>query len=378
MSLPSRLQPGPDAYDIVRLGSRARLDGGSAEAFWNAVTRGPDWETVLEMGSHHRVLPTLYAHLKGADVLPRPILDRLKGVARGWAAQVLFLSDEMAAIAGLLRERAVPFLVLKGPSLAAAYGGAALRPFVDNDLLVRRSDFGRVAGALSEAGFWTPPRHPGRLAWHLRVHGESTFGRVRNGRGSTVDLHTALVPPGYGLRPPFEALHARARTIAVGGGEVPVLGWEDLLLALSVNALKDQWDRVRLAADLAEVARFVEDWDRVGELARRGGARRALHLGLLISAAEVGAAYPEAVLREAAADQRAASLAASVRQHLAGAHRRPVLPARDRARLVLLAPDGLRGQARYLGYVGVRRVLEPFLTPVGGLERPPGLPPRER
>ena len=348
-------------YAVVRYGSRAHLEGAAGAAFWRAVAAEPDWRRVLTLGAHHRVLPTLYAHLKGAGALPPDSLRRLGEIARGWAATTLFLSAEMAEVARLLRQQGVPFLVLKGPSLAEAYGAAALRPFVDNDVLVRPPDFEAVAGALQGAGFWAPPRSRRRLGGYLRLHGEYPFGRVRSGRSSTVDVHTRLVPPGHGPRASFRALLGRSRPIRVRGAEVPALGWEDLLLALSVNALKDQWDRLRLAADVAETARRVEDWDAVWERARGEGAERALALALLVAAAEVGAELPGGALTRARADRRAVRLAAEVGRHLARAHAGPVRGARDRARLTLLAPDGLRGAGRYLGYVALRRLLGPLL-----------------
>jgi hypothetical protein len=347
---------------VVRYGSRAHLGGEAHAAFWRAVEAGPDWGAVLERAAQHRVRPTLYAHLKGTGALPPDALGRLGDTGRAWAATALFLSAEMAEVAGLLRQQAVPFLVLKGPSLADAYGGAALRPFVDNDVLVRPGDFGRVAEALAGAGFWSPPASTLRLRGLLWVYGERPFGRVRGGRGSTVDVHTRLVPLAYGAGPPFETLRARARGVRVAGAEVPALAWEDLLVLLAVNALKDQWDRLRLAADVAEVARLVGDWDVVEERARRAGAARALRLALLVAAAEVAAEVPDAVLARARSDRRAARLAADVGEHLARADRRGV---RSRARLTLLAPDGFRGQARYLGYVALRRLAGPLLTPSG-------------
>ena len=179
---------------------------------------------------------------------------------------------------------------------------------------------------------------------------------------STVDLHTRLVPLGYPYHGPFEALRSRSRTIELAGVDVPTFSWDDLFLALAVNALKDQWNRLRLASDLAATAPFVSDWSALVDRAERTRCRRAFHVGVLVSVDAVAAEFPRGVLAEARADRRAVELAARVLGRFPTAHAEPVMNGADRMRFTLLSPDGLRGQAQYLGYVGLRRVLAPFVS----------------
>ena len=142
-----------------------------------------------------------------------------------------------------------------------------------------------------------------------------------------------------------------------------MLGWDDLFLALSVNALKDQWDRLRLATDLAEVATRVGDWDRIAADAARFRCLRALNLAVLVAAGEVAGAFPEAVLRRARQDGRARALAAHVGASLAASDAGHEASVRDRVRLNLLVQDGVRGQLRYVGYAAARRVTERWVDP---------------
>ena len=349
--------------DLVRLAARATLDPARAAAFQDAAAQVLDWPLVVRLARYHRLVPLLFVHLRDHAAAPEAVVSALQGAVRKSSIQVLFLSSEMARIAGRLDEDRVPYLVLKGPSLAEAYGGVAKRPFVDNDLLVQRRDFGRVERALLDLGFATHKRSDRQQSAYLRVHGEYTFRRTVGAARSTADVHTDLVPFGYSYAPPFEDLVRRARTIDVAGASVPVLGWDDLFLTLSVNALKDQWDRLRLATDLAEVARLVEDWPAVQAQAAQFGSRRALHLAVSVVAGEVDGQFPPDLLRQSARDRRAQALADRARAFLRTSAETRVRSGRDRAHLNLTVQDGLRGQARYLGFAAVRRLTERWVDP---------------
>ena len=348
------------AYEVVRLASRATLSDERAGRLQAAAGRLDSWQDVYDVGQYHRVLPLLYAHVR--EWAPDAVVKALRGYVHRRTMTVLFLSSEMGRIAQGLDDAGVPFLTFKGPSLAEAYGGFAKRPFVDNDLLVRPGDFDAVSRVLGELGFGKHERTPLRRAGYLRVNGEYTFGRQAGPLVSTVDVHTRLVPVGYPYDGPFEALLRRSRTIELVGIDVPTFAWDDLLLALAVNALKDQWGRLRLAVDLAETAPFVDDWPALEARAKQARCLRALHVGVLVAAEAVDAEFPEPVVSRARADGRAVRLAGRVLGRFPWSHTEPVMGGADRVRFTLLAPDGLRGQAQYLAYVGLRRALDPFIS----------------
>ena len=341
--------------------SRATLAPGDDVRLADAARRVEDWRQVLVVGAFHKAVPLLWAHLQSE--VPAGIAEVLKTHARTRAMSVLFLEGEAARIARRFDADGIPFLTFKGPSLSEAYGGVALRPFVDNDLLISPDRFDDAERALLALGFNERKRSDVQQAVYLRVHGEYTFGRMVGQQISTVDLHTRLVPVAYAYREPFDALRARTRRVQMAGELLPAMGWNDLFVALSVNALKDQWDRLRLATDVAEVAALVDDWRAVADRAAASRCTRALHLAVLVSEQTVRASYPSWLLDRALADQRAGRLAGLVIERLPRAHEEPVMSGPKRARFNALAPDGLRGQARYLGYVALRRALSRVMTP---------------
>ena len=228
--------------------------------------------------------------------------------------------------------------------------------------MVRRADFKKVGEALLDIGFNRRKRGPLQTAGYLFVHGEYTFGRAIGTQISTADIHTDLVPVGYPYQVSFETLLSRSRSLDMAGTPVPVLSWEDLFIALCVNALKDQWNRLRLASDLAEVGTLV-DWNTVQDRATKGRCRRAVRLAVLVAVDEVDAEFPEAVVADARSDARAVELAEQIRVHLRTFHEAHVLKGQDRARLNLLAQDDVRAQVRYSSYVALRRMTEWFVDP---------------
>lgn len=316
---------------------------------------------MLAVGAFHKMLPLLWAHLQAQ--VPNEVAAVLRAHVRTRAMSVLFLEGEVARISRRFEADGIPFLTFKGPSLSEAYGGVALRPYIDNDLLISPVRFRDAERALLALDFNERKRSDAQQAVYLRVHGEYTFGRMVGQQVSTVDLHTRLVPVGYAYREAFDALRSRTRMVPMAGEPIPTMGWNDLFVALSVNALKDQWDRLRLATDVAEVAARVEDWHAVTDRAAASRCTRALHLAVLVSGRTVWASYPDWLVDRALSDRRAGRLATLVIDRLPRAHDESVMSGPERARFNVLAPDGPRGQARYLGYVALRRTLSHMMTP---------------
>lgn len=359
-------EPSPE-YDAVRLAAAASFGDAEAAEMAALLSADLDWEKLYAEAVHHRLQARLYTRMQQCGATESEDYRRLlRTLQRSVPAQValsLFLTSEMAHLARALDAAALPYLVLKGPTLAEAYGGIGTRPFVDNDLLIRRSDFDRADAVFVAAGFQRRNKPPGRLAGYLYIHGEVTYGRQVASQISTLDVHTALVPPGLSYGETFEALHRRARPLPVGGAEVPALSWEDLLTALAVNGLKDHWSRLRLVSDVAAVVPFVSDWTALLDRAKKAGALRSIHLGLLLAAYEARAALPPEVLRRAEADKQAVALARWMGAYLRALTTDGLMDLRARARLTLRVQDGLKGQLKYGAFVLLRRVTERYVDP---------------
>ncbi len=360
--------PTPE-YEAIRLASSSRFGDDEAERLRALVSEGLDWDRVFYEATYHGVQPAVYSKfVPMSDSHPdvaglQEMIRVLHQHVSARTAFSLFLAAEMARLANRLAQEAVPFLVLKGPSLADAYGGFARRPFVDNDLLIRRDDFNRLGGVLESLGFQRLERTPLRLAGYLYIHGEFSFSRAMTGQTSTVDVHTAVVPPGLPYQERFETLLGRGRVIGIGGIDMPVLSWEDLLIALSLNGFKDQWYRLRLVADVAATASMVSDWDAVFQRVDAARSRRMLTVALLLAVQEGGLVLPDSVLSRIQADAAAVRLAAWTRQKIQVSSSSGILPWADRVRLNMRSQDTLAGRVRYALFSAVRRITEAYVDP---------------
>ena len=346
--------------------ARASLTDAAASAVESIVRDGSfDWDLAISIANAHKVIPLLHANLVDCaqDAVPDTHLQILRVTSRARVMHVLMLTAEMAAIGERLREAKIPVLVLKGPSLSSAYGGVALRPFVDNDILIRRSDFERADQLLLKMGFQRKDRGSLQKAGYLLVHGEYTFGRMIGNLISTVDLHTNVLPVGYAYNESLDALQGRGRSLELAGSTFTALSWPDLLLALCVNALKDQWMNLRLATDIAEVATCIDDWDVVMTRAKRMRSLRVVKVALLIAHHAVGADIPDRILQACRDDARAVRLASWVEGRFATYSMNDSLTGRERVRLNMNVQDGIIGRLRYIGYAGIRRVTESFIDP---------------
>jgi hypothetical protein len=354
-------------YDLVRLAARSELAPERAAKFRSAVLAGPDWSEVLRIASYHRLFPLLSSHLRAhaADAVPEHIADTLQQYLRFELCYVLLLSTEMARVGSALDAHHIPHLVLKGPSLAEAYGSTSKRLFVDNDILIDPKHLAATSNVLSILNFNYKKRSILKRRGYINIHGEESFSKRVGNLISTVDLHISIAPFGYSYNESFEYLYSRSRPLDIAGHTSQALSWGDLFLALCVNALKDQWNRLRIATDLAEIVPYVESWDLVERVARKNRSSRVLHIGILVAAESVGGDFPPDLLHRARQDAGAVDIAERIQVHLAMSYQHRIMDTPERARLVLSAQDNPVGQLQYLAYVALRRLTERFIDPEG-------------
>jgi hypothetical protein len=237
---------------------------------------------------------------------------------------------------------------------------------VDLDLIVRRDHFERVEALLQSDGYRSQRLSPLQKGSYLYIHGQYTFWRRIASMGSAaavLDIHTAIMPPGYSYEEDFDDLFARSGTVSVGGGDAHVLQREDLLHVLCYHGLKNRWDRLKYFCDVAEFLRAYPDldWDTVYARARAMHSERVLRLGLSLAHRLLAAPLPENVARDAQRDKRAQALATAILERLPRQASMRVEPYWDRVRLNVLAQDGVAGGLRYGAYAAARRLTELYL-----------------
>ncbi|MFN3324242.1 MAG: nucleotidyltransferase family protein [Bryobacteraceae bacterium] len=311
------VSPAADEGELCLLLAPSQPPARAIERAAALAARAPDWDRAGKLASGHGVLPHFHRNL--AQWFRREAgeetLHRLAAKARNSAVRNLALTSELLAVREAFETEGIRALPFKGPALSALlYGGVAMRPFLDLDLLLAPESVGPAGQILRRLGFEIEPPAPAFDRPFL--HKDTAFvrpeGRVR------VEVHWRLAEPKFGVAMDFEGLWRRRARVMVCGREVPTLDLEDLLLALAIHAARHCWSSLKWTCDIAELLRTQPWVDLAGvrERAREMGCRRMLAVSLAL-AAEMLEDPARSRVREAVDAEGAVEAAAShVRRHL--------------------------------------------------------------
>lgn len=260
------VQPSPAAIDCVRRWTRAALAPTGGFAAGPAHPNGLSDADLLAAVTRHRVVELLAAPDVELD-LPVGVAGELARVRhrhrRAAAVQLL----ELSRVERLFREGGVPWLAIKGPTLAAATtGDFTARGAGDLDLFVAPDALDTAVRLLVRHG-WSlapgTPTDPSSWAWR---HVRHTFNEMTlTGPQIKVDLHWRLDPTHAAL-PDFATAWSRRFTVPIDGVDYPTLGPADTFAHTCHHAARDNWRWLRSLVDVHRLA-ARHDWGS-GELSR--------------------------------------------------------------------------------------------------------------
>jgi hypothetical protein len=182
-------------------------------------------------------------------------------------ARALVVDAAAAEAASALAAAEVPFLLLRGPALAAVlYDDPAQRPYLDADLLVEPERLSEAEAALAGAGFDESPLEaafPEGRPQHAHTW--------RTASGGVVDVHRTLIGVAAPPSTAWRVLSAEVETMSVQGVrvDVPSLSARGLIVALHaahhVDTAGQALDDLERAVSRLEHTRWLE----AAELARK-------------------------------------------------------------------------------------------------------------
>lgn len=327
MSRPAASIPPPSTTDEAPAGRRAEhalllacarpaLDDAQA-ARVRRLAAGPlDWDHLLALAERHRLTAFLHRHLADAP-LPPSARSALRAEGRAQGHRALQLAAELRRLLAALADEGVDALAYKGPALAMrAYGDLSLRAFIDLDLLVRPSDVPRALRRLSMEGYdLALDLSPAQERCFRRVDGD--YPVIHRETDLLVELHARVSSERFCMPIATDALIARARHEAVGGGEVATLGDDDLLVVLAIHGAKHRWKRLEWLAALSALLRAGRGDPREAlRLATELRARRTLLLGLSLARRLLDAPLSAGIAAKIDADAGLAALAAEAEARL--------------------------------------------------------------
>jgi|GEM_PF-414322 len=253
-----------------------------------------DWQTLVRITEHHRLIPQVYTTLRRiADIVPAEPLEKLHHCYQANARQTLRLTHDLVRALKHFESRGIPVLVYKGPALATILNSDVTgRQFADIDLLVHPSTVQKSKAALAELGYTPQCSLTGRQ--------EQSF--IRSGYEYAFDLPDAqnvlelkwrVLPRFYSIDFDVAGFFSRAITIEIGGQPVRTLCPDDLLLVLCVHAAKHAWSELSLVWDISQLIQSQPiNWESVHEQANQLGIRRILNVNLALAHSLLGNPFP--------------------------------------------------------------------------------------
>jgi hypothetical protein len=280
--------------DLLRA---ALLDGDAAVRAFEA------WRATLDLAtipySQQRLLPQLQRNMTRLGIAD-PLIERFRGIRRyHWVRNLRSLALARALFEALHQNR-VPFIVLKGAAIVAAYlDDRSLRPMDDVDILVEDEHIPAAVQTLTGMGL-APPGMDGRLVHNRRLRVEVP-GWAFHGSDLNIDLHWRAMH--LDRRPQADDRFWRwSRPASLDGIPIRVLDPAHHLLHICAHAAQDSSGvaAAQCPVDAALIIRGVPNpsWERLVEEA---GARRMSAIvadSLTFLAREIDLPVPTAVIRE--------------------------------------------------------------------------------
>jgi Uncharacterised nucleotidyltransferase len=323
-----------------------------ADRIRRILSRPLDWERLLDLVDHHRVVPQVYGQLAAfGHLVPARQLDVLRIRYRDNARKALWFTGELIRVLGHFESLGIKALPYKGPTLAESlYGDVAQRQFGDLDVMVHPDDVPRARAALLDLGYKPgielAPRQEGAF---IDAGYECPFHSAHG--LNLLELQWQILPRFYSIDFEVASFFERADEISLGGRDCiatqhalkkstelswnsreaaseyspgrkpwvesealprasaakdrprPSLGCpmrtlraQDLLLVLCVHAAKHVWVQLSWLCDIAQLVKSQQlDWNAIQEDARRLGIERIVSLNLLLAHKLIGAALPPAI-----------------------------------------------------------------------------------
>jgi hypothetical protein len=309
--VPSPPQSARPEHALLLAAARAAVDPATVE---EPAMEGVDWDAFLALAGRNRLLPLAHRLVAERAEVPERVRSRLRAELAENGRAALARSAELRRLAGAMENAGVQAVAYKGPALAVrAYGHLALRTYSDLDLLVAPDDVPAAARVLEGCGYAAAHRFtPAQDAVFRRTDGDYPYHHPHT--AALVELHCHVSSARFGVALPTAALIARARPVPIGGGPVPALADDDLLLALALHGAKHRWSRLEwLTAAAALAVRAELDLEQTLDRASAIGARRTVLLMLLLARDALGLPLPPSIDQRIAADPALPALAAEAR-----------------------------------------------------------------
>jgi len=198
--------------------------------------------------------------------IPHEIANTLESDFIGKTAYILQYENLLKNIADSLHQNGIPFIIIKGPTIAyELYDPVEVRPYGDLDLLIRSQNYNRVKSILLRQGFELAD--PANEAHRRQYWNSVDFYHTKN-RNIAVDLHWDTLMTSWG-RNFFtdQDIWGNVRQLKFLQIYLPVLDPKILILHLCLHmAFHHQFGKLQTLCDLDLAIKKFEtdiDWEQL-------------------------------------------------------------------------------------------------------------------
>ena len=300
-------------FEIILWAIREKGNEDNSEKLFESV----DWEGVMSLSINHGTLPVVYKKISKlkTGLIPSEVLLRFKDVYHKIVRWNLIQSNQLIKVLKILKKNYIKAIPIKGPVISMqAYGDIGYRMFQDLDLIILPDGFINVYDLLCKEGY--------EPSIKLSEKKKKLWNRFRRDiefkKGKTlIDIHQRI-SQGNSSFDIFKEQFERTEVVGILDQKIDVLSVEDTIVYLCINSAKDQWNSLRMVADLSFLIRSDPeiDWEVLIKNARSRGILRMILSGLLFISVITKESLPEIVMMEIQKDNRVKTLS---EKYLSGA-----------------------------------------------------------
>jgi len=234
-----------EMVQFIRCLSRRQLREADKDFIADFLKQDVPWEHLVSFAELEGVAGFLYHHLRHSSPAepPKPTLKQLENITLQSAKNSLAIIVEARALSAMLAGAGIPVVALQGLSLIRLYKNPRLRPLWDADVMVRKSQKGKLKKLLLEAGYEV----------QINAYPDLLFRD-----GFCVDIHTHILnlerieSREYIFPKDLTVMWQRAVPLFDEPCGILTLDPFDNFIALAAHALKHGYARLGWLADLHE------------------------------------------------------------------------------------------------------------------------------
>jgi hypothetical protein len=290
----------PAEIELLSRSVFKRPDEEIRNIFRKKVAEVTDWDRLISIAEFHGIKPIFYYNLKqyAADLVSEQMKKKIDNYFQLSHLHSHFQLQESEKIVTRFQESQIDVLLLKGPTLAQRiYGDINLRKSNDIDIFISPDKIDEADQILSDMGY----------TQFSKIADLSSFGKrsflwiarqfpyKKNDGLFNLDVHTAIMPPGYSSQRDFNTYFERSDRIQIGSKTLPVLGIEDLLEVLSYHGTKNRWEKMKYFSDIAALIQSDSylDWEKLILRTSESDSRKIVFQALFLANKVCNVPLPE-------------------------------------------------------------------------------------